>query len=79
MPRRLASGANNIEWPLDLAHFDAAVNSGVGQAATFLAASQGDFAEYMGLRVAWYTSLSNWETFGRGWIRRCADVLKAAA
>ena len=74
----LASGANALTWPMQLAHFDAAVNSGVGQAATFLAQSNGDFNEYMGLRVAWYTSLSKWDVFGKGWTRRCADVLKAA-
>lgn len=75
----LACGAQQLEWPLSLAHYDAAVNSGVGQAAKFLEQSGGDFAEYMGLRVAWYTDTKNWETFGRGWIRRCAALLKAAA
>lgn len=74
----LASGADDLDWPLQLAHFDAAVNSGVGQAATFLAQSNGDFVEYMGARVQWYTNLANWDLFGKGWIRRCSDVLKAA-
>jgi hypothetical protein len=74
----LKSGADKLAWPLQLAHFDAAVNSGVGQAAKLLASSGGDFQEYMGQRITWYTNISNWETFGRGWIRRCADVLKEA-
>lgn len=74
-----ASGADDLTWPMDLCQFDAAVNSGVGQAATFLGASGGDFVEYMGQRIAWYAGLSNWELFGRGWVRRCADLLKEAA
>ena len=74
----LASGADKLKWPVSLAHFDAAVNSGVGQAATFLAQSGGDFNEYMGQRVTWYTNLGKWDLFGKGWTRRCADVLKEA-
>jgi hypothetical protein len=74
----LPSSCDKMEWPMQLAMFDASVNCGVGQAATFMALSRGDFIEYMGQRVAWYTTLSNWDIFGKGWTRRCAEVLKAA-
>lgn len=74
----LLAGADKLQWPLQLAHFDAAVNSGPGQAAIFLKSAGGDFQEYMGQRVDWYTRITGWEVNGKGWIRRCADLLKAA-
>lgn len=73
-----ASGCEMLQWPLALAHFDAAVNTGVGQAATFLNSTH-NFDGYMAARIDWYTRLKTWPTFGAGWTRRCADLLKEAA
>lgn len=74
----LKAGCDTLAWPLSLAHMDAAVNTGVGQAAKFLA-MPGGFLGYMAARIDWYTRLKTWPTFGAGWTRRCADLLKEAA
>lgn len=74
----LASGADKMAWPMALAHFDLAVNGGVGRAAEALKAAP-TFLPYMAWRLAWYTRISGWPTFGAGWVRRCADLLKEAA
>jgi lysozyme family protein len=85
--------------PPDLAFdlFDAAVNSGIGQAIRWLQRSvgvaddgyvgpltlgaltrDGDLsavqARFNGHRLAFMTSLSTWQTFGKGWARRIASV-----
>ena len=75
----LASGADKLSWPLSLLHFDAAVNTGVGQAAKFLAACGGDWQRYMDLREAWYRSLQQFPVFGAGWLNRCKALRKEAA
>lgn len=65
---------------VDLAHYDAAVNSGVGRARKWLAASVGsaDHAEtvrrYCRRRLSFVQGLRHWKTFGRGWGRRIADI-----
>lgn len=74
-----ASGADKMDWPICLAHFDAAVNTGVGQAAKFLAACGGDWQRYMDLREAWYRSLQQFPVFGAGWLNRCKALRKEAA
>lgn len=75
----LASGAHELAWPLALAHFDTAVNGGVGRAAEMLGKSNGVFLRYMGFLIDWYTRIPNWEHFGKSWIRRRADLLLEAA
>jgi lysozyme family protein len=62
---------------LQLAAFDAAVNHGVGQALTFLARCEGDWRRLIALRITFYTNLRIFDTFGRGWMRRMADLLHA--
>lgn len=74
-----ASGADRLAWPLCLAHFDLAVNGGVGRAADALAASNGNFLRYMGWRLHWYARLNTWHYYGAAWVRRCADLLAEAA
>lgn len=59
---------------MSLAHFDLAVNGGVGRAAQALAAVGPDFDRYMTWRENWYRTLSGFPTFGRGWLNRCADL-----
>ena len=74
----LAAGCEKLPWPLNLAHFDSAVLTGVGQAALFLKASGGEFTQYMGERVTWFTKTAQWDTFGRGWIARAGALLMEA-
>lgn len=75
----LASGADKLPWPLCLAHFDTAVNAGTGRAQEMLAKSNGNFLAYLGHLLTWYASIDGFETFGRGWIRRRADLLVEAS
>jgi uncharacterized protein YgiM (DUF1202 family) len=74
-----ASGADRMDWPMCLAHFDLAVNGGVGRAKAALAAVGPDFDKYLTWRENWYRSLQGFPTFGTGWLRRCADLRKEAA
>lgn len=74
----LASGADKMLWPMNLAHFNLAVNGGVGRAQKALAASGIDFWKYMVWCRDWYRSLSNFNVFGNGWINRCKDLILTA-
>lgn len=74
----LASGADKMAWPMCLAHFDLAVNGGVGRAYEAYAAAGHDFLRYMAWRLRWYTRIEGWPLFGSAWVRRCAELLDAA-
>jgi|GEM_PF-1123449 len=58
--------------------FDAAVNHGVGRASEWLREHH-DLIGFTTRRLRFYTSLSTWPTFGRGWTRRMAHVLEGIA
>lgn len=58
--------------------FDAAVNHGVGRALEWLREHQ-DLAAFTARRLRFYTALSAWPTFGKGWTRRMAHVLEGIA
>ena len=73
------SGADEMAWPMCLAHFDLAVNGGPGRAAQALAAVGPNFDAYMAWRIAWYKTLSGFPTFGKAWLNRCNDLIKEAA
>jgi uncharacterized protein YgiM (DUF1202 family) len=73
-----ASGAHQIAWPLCLAHFDTAVNAGVGKAQELLKKSDGNFLRYMGHLGIWYTTIPNFDHFGRAWMRRRWEILLEA-
>jgi hypothetical protein len=74
-----ASGANQMSWPLCLIHMDTAVNAGVGRAREMLQRSDGNFLRYAGHLIDWYTRITNFEIYGRAWIRRRADILIEAS
>lgn len=64
---------------VDLATYDAAVNSGVSRGRKWLMASIGgsDVATVKGIcsrRLGFMQSLNIWKTFGKGWGRRVADI-----
>jgi hypothetical protein len=71
--------AQKYEWPMCLAVFDLAVNGGKGRAQQVLDKVGENFIAYMGERIYWYTTLGTWASFGKGWVRRCADLLTYAA
>ena len=64
---------------VDLATFDAAVNSGPGRAKTWLMASIGGtdvetVKRLCARRLGFVQALKTWATFGRGWLNRITDV-----
>jgi len=74
-----ASGSDKLPWPLALAHFDTAVNAGPGRAKEMLDKSGGSFDAYVGNLLKWYATLGSFDTFGRGWTNRRADLLLEAS
>lgn len=64
---------------LAAALFDAAVHHGLGNALRFAAEAHGDWRRMMTERQRFMTNLSAWPVFGRGWMRRLADLTDAAA
>jgi lysozyme family protein len=67
----------SVPWPMNLLVFDTAVNSGVTRATRWLREHQ-DFNAYLSARIRFYTSLETWETFGKGWTNRIAELLRTA-
>lgn len=55
--------------------FDCAVNHGVGRAIDWLEYND-TVAELAATRLHFYTGLSTWSTFGKGWARRVANLLR---
>lgn len=72
------SGAGSLPWPLALVHFDAYVQN-PSAAMELLKKSGGDPVLYMSERINWYTNLKTWEHHGKGWMRRCALMLREVA
>jgi lysozyme family protein len=56
--------------------FDAAVNHGVSRAMTWLSYFT-TVEEYAAERLRFYAGLASWTSFGRGWVRRIANLLSA--
>jgi lysozyme family protein len=54
--------------------FDCAVNHGLGRALEWLEDSR-TVAELAATRLFFYSNLSTWPTFGKGWVRRVANLL----
>jgi lysozyme family protein len=54
--------------------FDACVNHGTSRALGWLA-EYPTLLDYVSNRIEFYVALSNWPTFGKGWMRRVASVL----
>ena len=57
--------------------FDSAVNHGLGRALQW-AESYDTFESYLAKRIRYYTDLSTFNTFGRGWMRRVAHIVEVA-
>lgn len=73
------SGGPTLRPGVDLATYDASVNSGVSRGRRWLKASIGG-ADHQTVkrmcakRLGFVQSLRIWESFGRGWARRIADI-----
>lgn len=64
---------------VDLATYDASVNSGVGKGKKWLLASVGGsdvqtVKNICAKRLGFVQSLKTWKTFGKGWANRIADI-----
>ncbi len=72
----LTIGGPSLPPGLDLAAFDAGVNSGVGRARRWLEAHPGPDGVPLTLyRLRFLTNLTTFNTFGRGWTRRIHALL----
>lgn len=75
----LASGSERLAAGVDLATYDASVNSGVKRGRAWLMASIGgpDHETVKRIcvrRLGFMQMLKIWKTFGKGWSRRVADI-----
>lgn len=75
----LACGANKLAPGVDLATYDASVNSGISRGRKWLLASIGGsdattVKKICAARLGFMQSLQIWKTFGKGWARRVADI-----
>ena len=74
-------GADDLEWPMSLAVFDAAVNHGVRRARQFLTEAP-DFGSYLERREQFYrTIVANRPAsaaFLKGWLNRLKHLRSAA-
>jgi lysozyme family protein len=74
-----AIGGDGLAAGVDLATYDAAVNSGPARAKKWLLASVGGTAvqtvkRICATRLSFVSGLRTWKTFGKGWSRRIADI-----
>ena len=74
-----AADCEMLDWPLNLAVMDLAVNGGPGVAAEALRYAGSNFDKYMTWRENWYRTLKEFPTFGAGWLNRCKALRKEAA
>lgn len=74
----LRVGAHQLPPALAFVVFDAAVNHGVGRALTWLSETH-DWRVLVAHRLNFYSNLSTWDAFGKGWTRRMASVVRVAA
>lgn len=73
----LKVGAHQLPPALGFVVFDSAVHSGVNQALKWLEGTR-DWRVYVAHRLQFLTDLDHWPTFGRGWARRMASLIRVA-
>ena len=64
---------DNIPYPMDIIHFDTAVNMGIKRALSFSAVSD-TWQDYLFLRIEFYTKLATAKYYLRGWVRRVIEL-----
>ncbi|MCV9910179.1 secretion activator protein [Brucella sp. HL-2] len=75
----LKAGCSTLAMGVNLAVYDASVNSGVSRGRKWLLASIGGrdhetVKKICAARLSFMQSLKIWKTFGKGWARRVADI-----
>lgn len=80
-----AARCEGLALGVDLATYDAAVNSGVSRGRKWLLASLDPNNDHVrtikgicARRLGFVQALKNWKTFGRGWSNRIADIQATA-
>ena len=66
---------DTIPSPMDIIHFDTAVNMGIKRALSFSAVSN-TWQDYLFLRIEFYTKLAGAKHYLRGWTRRVLELWK---
>lgn len=74
----LKAGCEKLSWPLNLIHFDTAINFGVTTAVYFLERSDNDPLQYIGLRIKGYRKSTAWPQAGNAWVDRTVDLIGLA-
>ena len=68
-------GGDTLPFPFDVLAFDMAVNCGVGRASRLIGkATCGK--DYLFKRIEYYTKLTQFNLYGKGWVNRCIDLYK---
>ena len=71
----VGAGCSDLAWPINVCHFDAAVNLGNSAAGSLLRRDDGkSAADLLRARREYYQSLRNFASFGAGWLRRIDDL-----
>lgn len=70
---------DNLPNSLALAAFDLAVNSGLDTAKRALNAAKGDWRALVAWRIEFLAGLRHFDTFGKGWMRRIAALIRKCA
>lgn len=73
----LTAACDKLPWPINVAHFDAAVNMGVGTADQLLRVTDG-FSSLLAARRFYYEGLIQFRRYGAGWLRRVEDLAQFA-
>lgn len=75
----IPSGASVLPWPACLIVFDTAILHGVGTAKTWQKEVGTNAFAFAAKRLRVYTKMTNWDTWGKGWVNRVADLLEVSA
>lgn len=67
---------DSLPQELATAALDTAVNMGFIRAQRMLKMSENNLLVFLALRLEAYTNIQEWEKYGRGWVRRVADLMK---
>lgn len=72
----IPSNSNNLEWPLNLVHFNFSINAGLSAASNIFVENVN---EYLLKQKKYYESLSLFKIYGKSWLNRLEDLQKHIA
>jgi hypothetical protein len=67
-----ACNCDNLDYPLDILVFDAAVNMGVSNAKKL--GTFESLESFILKRIAMYATFKKFDIYGRGWVNRCINL-----